>query len=90
MLYHILKAGAYGRRSMCFCNFGICNFGLLPNLLHGTYTATVHSPHSYGTVLTQLPYRPSTATVPTLHSYHTVPPQLPYHLSTANVPSLQS
>ena len=23
-------AGAYGRRSICFCNFGICNFLLLP------------------------------------------------------------
>ena len=27
-------AGAYGRRSICFCNFGICNFGLLPTNRH--------------------------------------------------------
>ena len=27
MLYLILKVGAYERRSICFCNFVICNFG---------------------------------------------------------------
>ena len=32
VLHHILKTGGYGHRSMCFCNFGICNFGLLPFL----------------------------------------------------------
>ena len=40
MLYHILKVGAYGRRSICFCNFGICNFGLLPCKSWSSHCAT--------------------------------------------------
>ena len=37
MLHHILKVEAYGRRSICFCNFGICNFGLLPFYLRKVF-----------------------------------------------------